>query len=172
MNSTSSIPSLRSNPVFWIMWALPAAAVAASFGTLAIALRGGDVALPAAYHWEGERLDADFARARVAASSGLELTFEARPASGLCQATLRGATDDPAALHLQFTHGSNADLDRMLRLPRVAAGRYDGECTAIPIGRWRISVEDEARRWNLRGLADGSLERLILKARNPEGPPG
>ena len=66
MNATALHP-LRANPVFWLIWLLLGACVVASFITLAIALRSADRALPASFHWEGTQLDADFARARVAA---------------------------------------------------------------------------------------------------------
>ncbi|MEO8016566.1 MAG: FixH family protein [Pseudomonadota bacterium] len=159
----------RRNPVFWIMCALPAAAVLAGLSTLAIALRSGDGALPAAYHWEGARLDADFVRARTAAAAGIEMTFEARPASHHCVATVRNAPGNTAALYLQFTHGRNADLDRTLRLQRIGVGRYAGDCAAIPAGRWRIAVEDDAHGWSLHGLAEGPLRQFTLRAQDPDG---
>ncbi len=170
MKATAEASQLRSNPVFWIMCALPAAAVVASLSTLAIALRG-DGPLPAAYHWEGERLEADFARARIAATAGVELTFEWRPATHDCVATLIRAPADVRALELQITHHSDADLDRPLQLKRVDAGRYQGECAAIPAGRWRISVEDDARSWSVRGRVDGPIDRFTLRARNPDAAP-
>jgi hypothetical protein len=169
MKTTASTSQLRSNPVFWIMLALPAAAVIAGLTTLGIALRSADRPLPAAYHWEGARLDEDFARARAAAAAGIAVTFEARPESHRCVATVNNVRGDPAALYLQLTHGSSADLDRMLRLPRIGAGSYAGDCADIPDGRWRISVEDDAHEWSLRGIAEGRLRRVTLRARNPDG---
>jgi hypothetical protein len=160
---------LRSNPVFWIMLALPAAAVIAGLTTLAIALHSADRPLPAAYHWEGTRLDADFARARAAAAAGVVVTFEVQAASHRCVASVSHAPRDAAALYLQLTHGSSADLDRLLRLPRIGAGSYSGECADIPAGRWRISIEDEAHSWSLRGFAEGPLRQVTLHARDPDG---
>ena len=50
MNAPSNHAQLRSNPVFWITLALPAAAVLAGLSTLAIALHNADRPLPTAYH--------------------------------------------------------------------------------------------------------------------------
>lgn len=159
--------SLRANPVFWLMWALPGAAVLAGFTTLAIALHGADRPLPEAYHWEGARLDADFARQRAALTRGIRVTFEA--ADGRCTAHLAGSAGDPPALDVLLTHGSDAGLDRALKLPQVAPGEYAGDCTPLPAGKWRVSVEDPSGAWSLRASIDGSPARIDLRARNPAG---
>jgi hypothetical protein len=156
----------RSNPVFWIVWLLPACAVVAGFVTLAIALRGADRALPASYHWEGEHLDQDFARQRLAAAHGVEadLAWQA----GECRATVRHAPDDPATLSLMFTHSSDAGLDRVVLLRRVEAGVYTGACAPLPAGRWRVALDGGA--WAIREQASGNRTQLALRARNPDGP--
>jgi hypothetical protein len=167
MNTESAIPSPRRNPVFWIMWLLPAATVVAGFVTLAIALDGADRPLPADYHWEGDRLDADFARARNAEALGLASTLEVR--DGSCRVNLHGSANDPASLNLLLTHGSDAGLDRRLRLARTGAGEYRAACAPLDAGKWRVLLDDDSSRWLLRGVADGRFERLDLRARQPDG---
>jgi len=157
--------SPRANPVFWLMWALPGAAVLAGFATLAIAVHGADRALPEAYHWEGERLEADFARQRAAVTRDVRVTFEA--ADGRCLVHLAATDGGPAALDVLLTHGSDAGLDRALKLPRVAAGEYAADCAPPPAGRWRISVDAPA--WSVRGATDGEFARVELRARDPGG---
>jgi hypothetical protein len=159
----------RANPVFWIMLALPASAVVAGLTTLAIALRNADTALPADYHWEGEHLDHDFALARNAAAHGIEASFVANAAAGECRATVRAAPDDPATLTLLFANGADASLDRVVLLRRVAAGEYRGPCTAIPAGHWRVALKDDAGQWSIRTQVVGSVERITLRARSPDG---
>jgi hypothetical protein len=157
--------SLRDNPVFWLMWALPGAAVLGGFATLAIAMHGADRALPEAYHWEGDRLDADFARQRAAARLGVRVTFAA--AEGRCVAHVANA--DPAALDVLLTHGVDASLDRVLKLPRVAPGEYAADCAPPPPGRWRISVDEPSGAWSVRDAVDGELARIALRTRDPGG---
>ena len=160
--------SLRKNPVFWLMFLLPGAAVAASFATLAIALSGADRALPAGYHWEGERLDQDFERARRAAALGVRGTLELR--AGECVLTLNGV--DSSSLRLLLTHSSDASLDRQVLLKRAATQDYRAACADLADGRWRLSLEDDAAGWSLRQRITGSLARIELAARNPEGNAG
>jgi hypothetical protein len=166
MNGTT--PDRRlTNPVYWLMWLLPGSAVVASFATLFIALRGGDAPLPESYHWEGERLDTDFARARAAATLGIEVDFETR--AGQCRASVRNVPLDPAALNLLLTHGSDAGLDRRLRLMRVSEREYRAACTPIEAGSWRITLGDDSLAWSVRAAATGNLESVALRARSPDG---
>jgi hypothetical protein len=162
--------SNRTNPVFWLMWALPGSAVLAGFTTLAIAMHSADRPLPEAYHWEGERLDADFARQRAALTLGVRLTLEA--AAGRCVVHLASGQTDPATLDVLLTNGADAGRDRALKLPRVAPGEYAAACTPPAPGKWRISVDDPAGAWSVRDSADGALTRVELRARDPghEGP--
>jgi len=157
--------SPRANPVFWLMWALPGAAVLAGLATLGIAIHGADRALPEAYHWEGERLEADFARQRAAVRLGVRVTFEA--AGGRCAARVVNA--DPAELDVLLTHGVDAGLDRALKLPRTGAGEYAADCAELPAGKWRVSIDAPAGAWSVRGAGDGPLSHVELRARDPDG---
>ena len=162
-------PVWRANPVFWLMWLLPGSAVIGGLATLGIALRSADPPLSADYHWEGEHLDRDFELARNAAAHGTQVEF--RIVDGECIATLRSAPGDPAALTMLFANGADAGLDRVLMLRRVAPGEYRGACPPIPAGHWRVALEDDARTWSIRTQAVGGVERLALRARNPDGNP-
>ena len=157
------------NPVFVRIWALPAAAVVAGIATLLIALKDADRALTASYHLEGARLDEDFERSRRAAQLGLAASFDLSAGAGQCTVTLAPAVDADV-LELRLTHGSDAGLDRMLRLTRQDDGVYRSDCASAPLGRWRIALGDAAGSWALRGAADGPLSSFELRARAPEGP--
>jgi uncharacterized protein len=166
--TTAVSSSTRANPVFWLMLLLPAAAVCASFVTLAIALRDADRALPQAYHWEGAGLDADFARLRAAAAHATEMRLELR--DGQCIAHVVRAPDGAATLELRLTNAADARRDRVLELKRVAPGQYRAPCEPPAAGRWRVAVEDGARRWAIRAQVAGTLDGLTLPARHPDGP--
>lgn len=156
---------MKANPVFWLMWALPGSAVLGGFTTLAIAMHEADRPLPEAYHWEGERLEADYARQRAAVKRGVRVTLELH--DGRCIAHL--VNGDPAALDVLLTHASDAGLDRALKLPRVAAGEYAADCAAPHAGRWRISVDEPSGAWSVRDAIDGDLNHVELRTRDPGG---
>jgi uncharacterized protein len=168
MTTATAGNDTRFNPVFWLMWLLPASAVVAGLATLAIALRGADRALPVEYHWEGERLDADFSRARQAVALGVEITLGIE--AGQCRALVSHLPLEPAALNLLLTHGVDAGLDRRVRLTRVAANDYRAACAPLDTGKWRVALADDSAKWAVRGTVDGPLAGLVLRARSPEGP--
>ena len=168
MNDVSVDSPLRSNPVLWFVWLLLGGTVIAGLATLAIALHGADRPLPEAFHWEGPHLDRDFERVRNAATHGVVVSFTT--VQGECRASVASAPNDPPALSVLFAHGSDAGLDRMVYLHRVAPGDYRAACPPIPAGRWRLALEDSTGTWALREQLDGSVEQLTLRARNPEGP--
>src|SRR5688572_6619630 len=112
--------NFKHNPVFWLMWAIPGAAVFGGTSMVALAIRDADRTLPDIYHWEGERLDADFERARQAARHGISATLEL--IGGVCTVTVTNAPAEADSLQLRLTNGSDVRLDRALTLWRVAAG--------------------------------------------------
>ena len=156
----------KQNPVFWLMWLLPASAVCASFATLAIALSGADRALPPAYHWEGERLDADFARARHAAALGVVARLSIDAASQQCVLRLQGGSPQSPTLRLLLTHSSDADFDRAVLLKLGAPGEYRASCPPLPAGRWRLALDDDVAGWSVRTRVDGSRD-IEIRARHP-----
>jgi hypothetical protein len=159
----------RLNPVFWLMFLLPGLAVAGSLVTVVIAFRHGDTKLPAAYHWEGANLDADFERARRAAAQAMSATLEIRAAENLC--VIRFGSGSPAtdAVVLLLTHSDDASLDRQIRLRREG-DEFQAACDAVPEGKWRIALADDAGTWAIRAHVAGSLARVDLRARHPDGP--
>ena len=158
---------LKRNPVFWLMWAIPGAAVLAGLSMVAIAMQDADRALPDIYHWEGERLDADFERARQAARLDVqaELLFE----GSQCRVRLQGA--EPPALRLHLTSGSDFGRDQAVNLARSAAGDYRAACVALDRGKWRVALQDDANTWSLRAQLDQPAQRIELRARLPESGP-
>jgi hypothetical protein len=169
MQHATSPYSLRTNPVFWLMWLLPGAAVVAGFATLAIALRGADHKMPATYHWEGEGLDRDFARAQNAASLRISLSLEVR--DGECVATVRNLPGATETLELSIANGANAALDRFVTLQRVGPAELRAACEPLPRGRWWIDVSDPAGEWSLRTRSEGTLSRVELGAARPRKAP-
>jgi hypothetical protein len=157
---------LRANPVLWFVWLLLGSTVIGGFTTLGIALSEADRELPDSYHWEGEGLDRDFARMRVAAAHGIEARLAA--ARGQCSVTVKSAPNDPAALNLLLVNATDVGLDQAVRLARREAGVYAAACGDLPDGRWRIALEDDAGQWTLRAQHQGAIDGLTLRARSPE----
>ena len=154
-----------TNPVLWLVIALPALAVVASFWSLALALSRGDRELPASYHWEGGGLEADAARLGRAAALGLGAELRVDAATQRCSVTLRGVS--PAALRLDLTHPTAQESDRHVLL-QGSGGQYSASCAALPGAHWWIQLSDASGSWLLRARTSGALQApLTLKGGSP-----
>ena len=153
------------NPVLWLVIALPALAVVASFWSLALALSRGDCELPASYHWEGGGLAADDARLGRAAALGLRAELRVDAATQRCSVSLLGAA--PAALRLDLTHPTTQGSDRHVLL-QGSGGHYGAACAALPGAHWWVQLSDASGSWLLRARTSGALQTpLTLKAGSP-----
>jgi hypothetical protein len=156
------------NPVLWITVALPLVTVVASFLTLGAALVHPDNELPEQYHWEGFRLDRDFARAERAAALGVRASFEGLGTAGGCGVTLELQGPAPRSLSLTLTHGTQPSLDQSLVFHQVAEGSgratFIGKCQTMPDGHWRAELTDAENGWSIRQSLRGSLSHAVLAA--------
>jgi hypothetical protein len=151
--------SAGPNLVLWLLWILPSAAVAASFASLYLAVRGGDTSLPDAYHWEGQALTADEALQTRARTLGIAALLQFDAATGQCHVTLRG--DSPALLRVDLTHPTERAADQHWILQRDATG-YHTDCQALPQAHWWVQITDPAQQWQLRGRMHGKLDAAPL----------
>jgi uncharacterized protein len=156
--ATSHEPAMRgANPVLWLVIALPALAVVASFTSYYLAVTRGDKELPASYHWEGSALAGDDARLLEAARLGVNAALRIDPVGERCTLELSGAA--PASLRLDLAHPSDPAGDRHVALQRASDGsnRYEAPCAALAPTHWWVQVGDAGGNWLLRGRAHGSL---------------
>jgi hypothetical protein len=148
--------------------ALPLFAVLASAGAAAVAMLRGDATLPDQYHWEGLKLERDFARSQRATDLHVSASLKVPAAKGSCRVMLHVDGSPPAALTLAFVHGSDPSLDRYLQLP-LRDSAYEAPCEPLPAGRWHIELGDAAGTWSLRQEFTGALADLRVSADTPQG---
>lgn len=160
------------NPVFWLAWGLPVAAVVASVATLIVTLRNPDGQLPEQYHWEGFQLDRDFSRAAKAAELHVSATLGGFDTFGHCTLRLRMTGPAPTELTLLVAHATKPELDQRVifhRLPRETgwnndATDYTGECRAAHEGHWRLELIDNVNGWAVRRSVRGAPSGATLDA--------
>ena len=151
------------NAAVLLIIALPAFAVVASVGTAWIATTKGDPPLPGQYHWEGDRLDHDFADAHRAAALGLAATLDLQPAQGTCHMTLQLASNMPAEVALNVISSSRPELDRHMRFAREGrSSNYTSTCTQLPPGSWHLELKSSDGDWSYRQDWTGGAGRVTL----------
>jgi hypothetical protein len=178
---------------FLLMIGLPAFAILASVGAAIIAVLDGDPTLPDDYHWEGLKLDHDFARSKRAADLDVRAALQVMPELNVCRASLQIDAPPPPAITLSAIHGAHPEFDRHLMLIRrdppggglvsnagtwngagaVAknaahsqVASYEAPCEPYPVGQWHIEWSDPAGGWSLREDTSAALDGLRVVARS------
>ncbi|MFT3905113.1 MAG: FixH family protein [Steroidobacteraceae bacterium] len=161
MNTTAS--NWRANPALWLVIALPATAVIASFVSLYFSVHGGDAPLPDGYHWEGQALASDERSLQQAATLAISAWLRYDANAHECQLAVSNTT--APTLQLTLTHPTAAALDQHVLMQRSGT-LYRGPCAAPASAHWWIQLRDERAGWMLRARTDGDLGiPLMLGAR-------
>jgi uncharacterized protein len=133
----------------WILMSGPAAAVAAGFVTLYIAVAGADPVVADNYYKEGLAINRVLERDRNALDRGyraMVLIDRSR-----ARVNLTGEEALPQRLWLRFTHPTQAGQDRELSLRQIQPGWYEAAIELSPAARWEVQLEDAERSWRLTG---------------------
>jgi hypothetical protein len=160
-------PATRE-PMFWLVWGLPAVVVVASIATLVIALRvGGADAVPLEVRRTAQIQVDDTAADQATLARALRGTLSLQPGTHAIEVTL--ASVPPAAtttLRLWLRHPGRADLDRELTL--VAAG--DGWHGRLPTRThaWNLDLSPPDRAWRLTGRLEPDAMHASLSPRLAE----
>jgi len=159
----------KINPALYLVIGLPLFAIAASVGTAVVAVTRGDPPLPGQYHWEGDKLDHDFAQSRRAEDLHLRATVSLQPQQGVCRLALSlDATSLPPAVDLALIHGANPALDRTIRFSQVSnTSSYSALCTALPDARWHVELSDPQGSWSFRAALTGQAKTFTLSSSSP-----
>jgi len=155
----------RFNPALIAVVALPAFAIVASLGTVAVAVMSGDRPLPEQYHWEGFKLDRDFERSAQASKRDVHGTLKVSGADSTCRLSLSLDGPLPPELELALIHGTLPALDQRVRLVLDDAAIYEARCEVRPDGSWRIELSDPDGIWSVRQHVNGSLAHVEIAAR-------
>jgi len=159
------VPAKNRNLPLFLIIALPAFAILASVGTAVVAFSRGDAPLPDQYHWEGDKLDHDFALSDRARALQIEASLSLTPELGLCHLSLQISQPPPPVLRLQIIHASRPELDRQLRFARSgAANQYVAPCGNLPEGRWNVELADADHSWSIRQETSSQPDTLHLSA--------
>ncbi len=163
--------SRKLNPALWVTIGLPLFAIIASVGTAVIAVTRGDAPLPGQYHWEGDKLDQDFAQSRHADELHLAASVDLRPRQGSCDLTLSlQAVNLPSLVILKLIHGADSRQDRILQFHRAGSSNsYHAECVPLPGERWYVELTDADNSWSFRGTLTGQARVLEVSSGSHAG---
>lgn len=148
----------------WLLMAGPAVVIAASFVTLALALRGGDALVADDYYQQGLAINRLLARDRRAHE--LHITAVAEFAGGEVRVRVNSPIPAPPLLWLHIQHPTRARDDREVRLSARGAGLYAGESDErLPDAQGRqLVIEDRPGGWRIAGVLERGRNAARLDA--------
>ncbi|MDD3528807.1 MAG: FixH family protein [Gallionellaceae bacterium] len=139
-----------SEPMVWLLIALPLSAVIGGTLTVMIAYRNADTKVNEEYVKEGMGVRLVAERDLKAAELGIGATLHAEP--GRLTLRLEGRHDAPPKnLMLTLTHATDSSLDMVLLLDAIGSGEYATAYAAIPAGKRQLELTPIDRSWRITG---------------------
>lgn len=143
----------------WLLMAGPAVVVVAGVVTTWLAFSTADGLVEDDYYKQGLAVNQRMQRDGEAAARGLAAEVLVGDDGRKLRVRLAGdagaARPDGLALHL--AHPTRSGLDQEIALVLGSDGFYTGTLKSPLSGRWRVTLEDAARKWRLTG--DWNRER-------------
>lgn len=139
-----------SEPMVWLIIALPISAVIGGTLTVWIAYHFADTPVREGYAKEGMGYRMVVDRDRKAVELGIAATLAAEP--GRLGLELAGRFDTPPAnLTLTLAHPTDSRQDMVLMLQPIGAGHYSAAYAAIPAGKRNLELTPGDKSWRVTG---------------------
>lgn len=148
-----------SEPMVWLLIALPVAAVIASLTTMWIAAHNADTLVKEEYVKEGMAVRQASERDRRAAALGISASLAVEP--GRLTLTLAGLETVPANLALTMVHPTDPAQDRVVLMESQGSGAYAAVFTELPDTRRRLELMPGDKAWRLAGLWQPPIQESI-----------
>jgi len=153
-------------PLFWMVWGIPALTIVAGLATWWIAAQRADSNVAEDWYKRGMTINRSLERESRAQALGLkaELTLAGEHDLRL---RLEGGAVPPPAVKVVLTHPVRAEQDRHLTLDRQADGSYRTVSPQVGAGNWGVSIEAEDWRVATRraSLSPGRALRITADGR-------
>lgn len=132
----------------WILIALPASAVVAGMITLYLAVRSDDGVVADDYYTRGLAINQVLDRQDRARQLGLSAELEQNGQRFVLTLQSGRELALPARIRLALVNPVRAGLDQSVLLERQGR-QYVGTFEPVRNGRWKITLEDEGKIWQL-----------------------
>lgn len=136
-------------PFMWLVVGIPMLTVVAGLSTVVIASRHSDPVVADEFRKEGLAIQHDPARDLAAARVGARAEATITPTQMTVNVTL-AVGDAPGALVAVLSHGTRAELDRLVVLDRGPDGHYQATFESLEPGHWYVELSPRDRSWRLR----------------------
>jgi hypothetical protein len=155
MHTSSSLAAAAGTPWYrqrwpWLLMLGPILVVIAGVYTTYLAFQHEDALVVDDYYKQGQAINQDLRRDRVAAR--LHLSLQLRYEPGIAQLAgklLAGARALPVPIVIHLTHPTLPQKDIRLEAQPSSDGSFTVALPALAQERWQLLVEDKGREWRL-----------------------
>jgi hypothetical protein len=150
----------------WLLMLGPALVIAAGVHTMWLAFSRQDALVVDDYYKEGQAINQDLKRDRVAAGMKMALRMRYDAAGGTLSGSLSSlGRPRSGKIVLHLVHSTQPSKDMRLELQTDAQGNFTAALPMLEIAHWQVVVEDERRDWRLSGRWAWPQEKSVeLKA--------
>jgi len=153
----------------WFLMLGPALVVVAASYSGYIAFTRQDAMVVDDYYKQGNAINQDLRRDKVATNMGLAFAARYDAAAGKLTGDLLSFGQPlPGKMLIRLSHATLPEKDRLLEVQPDQSGRFDVALPGLDRARWEVSIENQARSWRLAGTWKWPQEPTInLKADLP-----
>jgi len=129
----------------WFLVGLLGLSVVGSLVIVFLAFDGRDPLVREDWYADGVSINDDLARRALAMRSGIRARVRFEPERERIVVAMTGeGADEVEFLDLMFDHATRSDLDRRVRLQRIAPGLYEAMLPRLAMGRFYATLEPAA----------------------------
>ena len=145
MRITTHTRAWYSEPIVWLVIAIPLSSVVVGIFMITLALNSDDGLVADDYYQKGLEINRSLERDQKAVSYELSAVLNLHPAQRNIDVTLQGQNGfaPPEALRVDLYHATRQGLDKQVTLQRTEQGSYRGKLPQLQPGRWYIELEGQ-----------------------------
>ena len=136
----------------WFLVGLLGLSVVGSLVIVFLAFDGRDPLVREDWYADGVSINDDLARRALAMRSGIRARVRFEPERERIVVAMTGeGADEVEFLDLMFDHATRSDLDRRVRLQRIAPGLYEAMLPRLAIGRFYATLDSLYHAFDVAG---------------------
>lgn len=147
----------------WFLLAPPIVAVVAGSYMVSIAFREQDAMVVDDYYREGQAINQDLQRDKVAAALKLNASIQYDAASGIIKGKLSSDQKiSTGILTMKLVHPTQPSKDLAIKAQVDESGNFSLALPLLDKAAWQVTLEDQPKQWRLSGVWNWPLQQAIV----------
>ncbi|WP_034295111.1 FixH family protein [Herbaspirillum sp. RV1423] len=162
MQATPTIRPWYTHRWPWLLMLGPALVIVAGTFTAWLAVTREDALVVGDYYKEGNAINQDLRRDRVATRLGVSMRLGYDPVAGKLQGNVRSkGVPLEGKLQLHLAHPTRPEKDIRLAIDTDSRGDFSVALPMLELSRWQVLLENDKRDWRVAGVWHWPQQRTI-----------